>query len=146
MGCKLVFEAVQHLENQRHVGDELVNVVERVGEGLQLVIVGRYSEVALNKTVEVSLEVDGTSGPAVAKQTLEASPDGKSGGVGLHHHVEELRGDGVIEPLGDSEVLLDPFGIVMLRFCVVDVMATTILPRENEEMMTPLGVVRNLEI
>lgn len=112
-------EALENVVNKGIVGDKGTNINKSVGNHLLLVAVLDDNGVALLELAEGLAEVGGTCLLVVTEQGLNAVPDDKSRSVVLlrvpavHHHVDELEGDGVVQPVEDSGIKAEPLVIAV---------------------------------
>ena len=100
-----------------------------------------------NEGTELRFEVDGAGEAVVVEQLLDRRPDGEGGVILLHDDVEEVGGDGGVEPVDDALVDHGPLRIGEAgRGGAADMVPEAELPEGRVEEAPPLGVGGALKI
>ena len=135
-------KAVEKNLDKLAVVDGVPKFMELVGDGLEALAVGANAGVALNGAVELCVEGVDASVKVVLKKLSKGRP--KCGGVGggAEDQIEYLGAHSLVDPLYDSEIILDPVRIRGTRGSVdVDVLKKVATFDMNFEEMTPVIVV-----
>jgi hypothetical protein len=95
------------------LGDGVADVAQVVGELLELVVVVRDGQIPLDNIAELNFEKNGALQFVVAEEVLDVRPNGEGRSIGLVDEVEDILGDGCVDPVGDAAVDLLPFSILI---------------------------------
>ena len=108
---KLRIHPLDLREHHALVGHRLSNIVERIGQGLQLeaTVCGGY--IALSEVAELGLKVYGTGGLVVLHHVLDRRPNGGNSGRRCHDGVEDLKRNRFVKPREHGGVATLPIGI-----------------------------------
>lgn len=98
-------------------------------------------EIALNQSMELSIEEESATLLVVPEEILGAQPESMGGLLGFHNDVEDVIRDEAVEPSEDGKVLLCPIGVGGVGVGVVDVSEQTKLVKYDGEEGTSSGVV-----
>lgn len=134
-------EATKGVVHQCAIRHQLIDVVEGIGNHLELLVVGGDGEITLNQIVEFGIKVNGVAHHVVLEDLLSNSPESMCGLLELHDNVGNIIRDGSIEPREDSEVLLDPNGVIGSRSGAVNVLKDSKFAEHGGEEHLPLGVI-----
>lgn len=106
--AKLVVKPAKNRQDESLVGDWLVDIAQRIGQGLELGAVVVHAHVALRSVAELGVEGEGAASLVVAEEVVDGEPNLARGGAGGHDDAEQLRGDGAVDPVEDGEVVAPP--------------------------------------
>ena len=95
-------------ENEGAVGDCLAEITESIRHTLETPAVVRDGQVTLDKVPELGVEVEDPCLPVAEKLRLNGEPSGAGGGTALHDDVDEVVGNGAVEPRPDDAVHAPP--------------------------------------
>lgn len=123
------------------VCDRVAELTTSVSHSLETLTVVVRAEVTLDERVKFSREVDGALFLVAEEHLLEREPDEACGTVRLHDSLQEVGGDGPIEPREHDAIHPSP-GRVMRK----SVVGEGIFPKRDEEEPTPLLVIRGAEV
>lgn len=111
VGAVLGVEAAQHVQHLTAIRHRLADVAKSVGKELEFGVVLGDREIALVEGAILGLEIDRAVELVVVEETVDGGPDGVGGGVGGAHDVEDVRGDGVVEPADEALINHGPIWI-----------------------------------
>ena len=100
----------------------------------------------MSEIAEFCIKMQGAGLSVPEKLLLEGNPNDPSRGSGSHDDVEELGGDGSIEPAEDGALHPCPGDVVRGSSIRKDVVAEGILAHGEEKEPAPLGVVRRVQV
>jgi hypothetical protein len=106
-------QATEEVQNLAWLGDGVADVAQVVGELLELVALVRDGQIPLDNIAELSFEKNGALQFVVAEEALVVRPNGVGRSIGLVDEVEDILGDGCVDPVGDTAVDLLPFSIAI---------------------------------
>ena len=109
--AKFGVEAAEQIHHLIVLTDRMPNVGELPGQHLQLGAVLSHGEITLHEGTELRFEVDDAGEAIVVEQFLNHRPDSDGSVVLLHDDVEEVGGDGGVEPVDDALVDHGPLRI-----------------------------------
>jgi hypothetical protein len=133
-----LIKALDDVPDERIVRDRRSDISERIGGRFLLQAVGSDGLVALLDVAEFLPEVAGASLLVVAEEGGDAREDGEGDGTLGHDHVDDVGGDGAVQPAQDSGVDgSDGRG---------DVVSKGILGDGNKKKIAPLGKVGGFEV
>lgn len=110
--AKFLKQTIEGGEDERPVLDRFAEVAEHVSHGFQLAAEIGNIKVTLLEGVEVGGEGDGAVLTVAQELKFQGCPDQAGGGVGGQHLLEEVSGDGPVQPGEDDAVHLLPVGAV----------------------------------
>jgi hypothetical protein len=127
----------------------VADILECVGQFLELAAIIGNTELTLVQAVEVLQRVYGTLHGIVEEQATDRHPEGVRRCAALEHHVTNVLGHGEVDPRDDAVIDLGPLGIVDASLGVdraVNVIEDAELAERQLEEGTPGGVVRVFQI
>lgn len=108
---ELLVEPADDVEDEVAVGDLLAEITEGVRHALEAVTVVLDGQVALDDVPKLGVEVEGSCLPVIKKLRLNGEPGGACGNAALtaiHDDVDEVVGNGAVEPRLDDAVHPSP--------------------------------------
>jgi hypothetical protein len=102
----------KNVEDEDPVFDGGTWVGKTVGHGLELAIVLRHREVALNKVTKGSVKVKGTLLTVAEKLVLDGEPEVARYTAAFSDHLVKIRRDGVADSVEDDAVHPNPPRII----------------------------------
>lgn len=103
-------EATEKVEYLTRLGDGVADVTKLVGEALEFGAVVVDGQVALLDVAEFSLQKNGALELVVTKVAFNVGPERERRDARLVDVVEDVLGDGGVDPIDDAAVDLSPFG------------------------------------
>jgi hypothetical protein len=132
----------QEVEDLAWLGHWLADFAELVGELLQAAGVLGDVHITLVDAAEFSFNVDSALQLVVAEQTLDVVPDGEGQGTWLVDDVEDILGDGGLDPVDDAVVNHTPLGVVLRHWrWSGDVRFEPELAEDGVEEASPLTII-----
>ena len=137
-------ETTEHVEDLGRLAHGLADIVQGVGELLQLAGVGLDVHVALEQAPELSLQVNGSVKLVIPELIMDRIPDGVRRGLGVVDDGTNVIGDGVVEPARDALVYHGPLAIAAVGGSRRrgEMRADAEFADEGIEKAPPLGVIR----
>jgi hypothetical protein len=136
------FVAPVSRNHSEELGGWAATPAELISEALQLGAVVMDGEVALLDAPELSLQEDSALELVVAEVALDVGPEREGGDVGLVDEVEDVGGDGGVDPVDKTTVDLTPLVVALgdrRRRAAVSLEAE--LAQHRVEAAAPLAVV-----
>ena len=135
-------EATEVVEDLARFGDRMADVLQLVGEALELGAVVVDGHVALLHGAELGLEEDGALQLVVMEQTLDGVPEEEGVLAIAPNHVEDAAGDRGEDPVDDARVHHAPLAVAIRRGSGgADMAAEAKLAERGVEEEAPLAVV-----
>ena len=103
----------------------------------------------MDKVAELSVEVEGTSFSIAKKLGLDGEPGGASSGTplaALKDDVDEVIGDGAVEPRLNDAVHTTPIRGVRGGEVAQDMILQRVLAEDEEELLMPVRVVAGVDV
>lgn len=135
----------EKIEDERLVSDRFAEVGEGVCHGTKMTAVVGAGHVALDEGVEFGGEVDGAKLGVAEELVLEVAPDDTRGRRRGQDFMEEVGGDGSVEPSEHDAVHLGPVrmsGRIVGEYVVRE----SILAEDHEKHAAPASVVPGGEV
>jgi hypothetical protein len=147
--AKLVVKPAKNREDKGLVGDRLVDVTQRIGQGLEIGAIVVHAHVALRSVAELGVEDDGATLLVVTEEVVDGEPNLAREGARGHDDAEQLGGDRAVYPVEDSEVVAPPSGSggsVGGGVVAEHMGGEATAAKGNEKELAPLGMIGGLEI
>jgi hypothetical protein len=147
--AELGVEPAECVDDEFLISDGVADILECVGQFLELAAIIGNTELTLVQAVEVLQRVYGTLHGIVEEQATDRHPEGVRRCAALEHHVTNVLGHGEVDPRDDAVIDLGPLGIVDASLGVdraVNVIEDAELAERQLEEGTPGGVVRVFQI
>jgi hypothetical protein len=141
-----VIQATEDVDDEEAVGDGLAELDEGVSECFHLAAVIRDGESALHQGAELGVDEDDPGFTIADELFFEGEPGGAGGRRGGSDDLEQLGGDGAVEPREDVEIHLDPVRDSGIGGIAQDVVGKRVLAEGEEEKASPLGEGRRGEV
>ena len=107
-------ETTEHVEDLGRLAHGLADIVQGVGELLQLAGVGLDVHVALDQAPELNLQVDRSVKLMIPKLIMDHVLDGERRGLGGADNGAHILGHSVVDPAEDALVYHRPLWITMV--------------------------------
>jgi hypothetical protein len=147
--AKLVIKAAEDCEYKSLIGDQLVDISQRIGQELKHGAVVMHGHVALRSVAELGVEDDGATLLVVTEEVVDGEPNLAREGARGHDDAEQLGGDRAVYPVEDSEVVAPPSrsgGSVGGGVVAEHMGGEATAAKGNEKELAPLGMIGGLEI
>jgi hypothetical protein len=105
---KALIQPPKDVDDENPVFNGCVEVNQTVGHGLELVAVLIDREVTLNKSMKGSIKVKSTLLTVNEKLVLDGEPEVACRATVFPDHLVKIRRDGVVDPVEDDAVHLNP--------------------------------------
>lgn len=128
------------------VGDGVAELTASVSHSLETSTVVVHAEVTLDKCVKFSREVDGALFLVAEEHLLEGETDEACVTVRLNDGLQEVGGDGPIEPREHDTIHPSPGRVMRKSVVGEDVVGEGIFTERNKEEPMPLLVIRGAEV
>ena len=139
--AKLRIEPAEHVEHLARLTNGLPDVAECVGKRLEATAVLVDAHVAMVEVMVLSLKINGVVELVVTVLIRDGMPDGEDCRAWATDDIEDVWGDGVVDPFQDALFNHPPFGVIA-RVGVRGGSKTKHAHDAVEEDV-PLGVVRS---
>jgi hypothetical protein len=133
--------------DQLAIGNRIPEFTKFIGGGLDPLAVDGQHGLSLDGVAELGVETGDTCVDVVLEELPKRRPKlGYSGGF-VENQIEDLGGDPRVDPLDDSEIILDRSRIGWARSGVgVDMVEEIASAKVDVKEMTPIVVIVRLEI
>jgi hypothetical protein len=109
---KALIQPPKNVDDENPVFNGCAEVNQTVGHGLELVAVLIDREVTLNKSMKGSIKVKSTLLTVNEKLVLDGEPEVACRATVFPDHLVKIRRDGVVDPVEDDAVHLNPSQII----------------------------------
>jgi hypothetical protein len=109
---KALIQPPKDVDDENPVFNGCAEVNQTVGHGLELVAVLIDREVTLNKSMKGSIKVKSTLLTVNEKLVLDGEPEVACRATVFPDHLVKIRRDGVVDPVEDDAVHLNPSQII----------------------------------
>jgi len=143
-GGELLVEAADEGEDEQLVVDRRTKVGEVISHRLQALAVVRDTQVPLLEVTELSVEEDGARLLVSKELGLDGNPCRASRGALVaagHDDVDELVGNGAVEPRADDAVHANPISMGEDRGLTKYVILQRVFADGKEKLLAPTSVV-----
>jgi hypothetical protein len=137
---------VTDIQHENAVGDINARVREGVDEVLHLLIVVVDAEVTLNEALRCHVDVEGAGFTVANEVVLQCQPCIVSCMAMLLGDVLQVRGDSALDPWLDDGVHPVPSRNANVRGVQEHVIRERVTPEGEQDVVTPLGIVRRWEV
>ena len=135
-------EAAEEVEDLAWLRDGVADIPELIDEALELGAVIMDGEVALLHAAELSFQENSALKLVVAEVALDVGPEGEGGDVRLVDEVEDVGGNGGVDPIDKAAVNLPPLGVALSDRCRrADMVLKPELAKHRIKAAAPLTVV-----
>ncbi|EAZ21066.1 hypothetical protein OsJ_36709 [Oryza sativa Japonica Group] len=148
-GGKPLVQSSDEVEDEGAVADWFTKISEVVGSGLEKLAVVGDREVPLDERTEFGIEDEGPRLSVAEKLALDGKPDGAGSDTlvaAMPDDVEEVVGEGAVEPRTDDAVHALPVRRVQGTIVVKDMTLKRILAQLEQELLAPPSEVAGVDV